>query len=455
MSRDSRLRSLSLSFALPAICIDLKLLLDPFFLLSRMRDSALSAVAMSCRNLQELYFTILLQDVTLHLDFILSFRSCLIENPDYGNMIKSIHFKGFTSTITDRDVTALQQGLRAVFSRLDTSKDSTVQFAGGVIEVQQFIYENMGCLQTLIVENDMFIPNHFDRVPSFSNSLKKIFIALGDHTRPDPCAPLTAKNVIWILSFGQIEMAALGFSISVFDFSFLHEHAQYFTATSKVKKLALRFSFVFKETDRRTWWGSQSQRNKVVKHTNVKTEAVALILSLVNNLECLEVLCVDQEKFNPGDGATLNLDYLSDLEQSLGSLRHLRLLDSENITAADWPSFQSLYVLSLDGYLLSQLYGSNKPALPVSLETIILSHYDSFDEDLSLIKVIKSHYLPNLKEVILPSETIGPDESGLEDPQTSEELDLWAQRRRDLENEEIFKSGTVRLRQFNWGEVGE
>ena len=123
-----------------------------------------------------------------------------------------------------------------------------------------------------------------------------------------------------------------------------------------------------------------------------------------------------------------------------------------------FPLFRCLKTLSLELNFLYFQVDPDTSELPVSLERIILVYYLSsgvsfgFTEEELLSQMIKSRFLPNLKEVIVPSTAVGPDGREVEG---SDQLKLWTEKRRELESEEVFKSGKVRLTKADKGCSGE
>lgn len=63
--------------------------------------------------------------------------------------------------------------------------------------------------------------------------------------------------------------------------------------------------------------------------------------------------------------------------------------------------------------------------------------------------------MPNLKEVVVPSAAIGYDGELFDSVEWSKELEVWANRREELEREPIFKTGQVKLRKVDVGLKGE
>lgn len=80
--------------------------------------------------------------------------------------------------------------------------------------------------------------------------------------RPIPNLSLSARNVVWVMLFSPfLEEAAISCDVSSEDLDFLVEYRLIFNDLSKVKRLAICFRFVCKESDQSTWWGSPSEQN--------------------------------------------------------------------------------------------------------------------------------------------------------------------------------------------------
>lgn len=159
----------------------------------------------------------------------------------------------------------------------------------------------------------------------------------------------------------------------------------------------------------------------------------------------------------------LSLDHLFNLEESLGSLRHLRLFGFSwfEREKAAFPPYLCLKTISLECGLLSLLTNQIRIKLPSSLERLVLTCYlTSSDasvapqEDHHLAQVLTSQALPNLKEVVVPSAFIDSEGKvcGAED---AKEWKIWADRRKQLEDDPIFKSGRVKLRKYSPGDMSE
>lgn len=162
------------------------------------------------------------------------------------------------------------------------------QFLDNFAQCKAFIFQRLVSLQSLMIQQTGFNPRSLKDLSCFPNSLKRLhfpFYSLSS-SDPDDATPFNAKNVIWLLSFGTLQECCLGLSISTSDFDFLAEHHQAFEKSSNIKKLSLCFSFIYMESDRRTWWETSRARYRQLESMNMqKTEALKLLLSSVNQLE--------------------------------------------------------------------------------------------------------------------------------------------------------------------------
>lgn len=177
----------------------------------------------------------------------------LANNTHHGQSVKSIRFEEIRP-VREEEKQSLGFQLASISQLPGYSEDVTDRSIDGAFEGADYLYFKLVSLQTLIINQSILIPRNFRRLRCFESSLKKVWIALVDHSTPELGRPLNAKNVIWLLSFGSIHEAALGFKLSVLDWDFLVEHHSAFAKTSKVKKLSLRIRFVFEKSDMRTWW---------------------------------------------------------------------------------------------------------------------------------------------------------------------------------------------------------
>lgn len=464
--------ALLILFSCFASSANLTLYLGQLFCLFRMRDSALRALALSSRRSHEFYLPILLQHVTLNVKYIVSFYHFLRRNEACKDLIEAICFTQLKSFVADDQYKVASQldDLLDSIPNLDGFKDAEtapLKYARETIsKVTMLLYQSLPSLRTLIVEveSDTFIPRSLE-LPCLSKSLTKLFIPFVESST----SRLNAKNVVWLLVFTSIQEGSLGFELSINDYKYLSEYAQSFSNLSKVKKLALRFQFVSEKSDRRTRWKSLMEMESTGGYNNQKTEAIALLLSVVDRLSCLEVSLVRaQEEPNPHDDTELILSYLYG-SRFLSSLRHLRLLDLElpttdldvSLSLIAFPKFNCLETLALDRDSLFH-FTRSITKLPFCLKRIIIHYYqpskepeESFEEDGFLIQIIESHSLDQLEEVIVPSGLVGPRGELLDAVKYPEHHRVWREKRIELEKAAIFESGKVKLRTMSPGQIGE
>lgn len=305
------------------------------------------------------------------------------------------------------------------------------------------------------------------RPHSFLNSsLKRLYIQLWDEGAYNLNLNVNARNATWLLIFcRRIEMASLGFQMSVEDSRYLSEFAETFAGLSSVKKLAIKVHFVYKEEEKKTWWGGpEEEHEENLKGGSRKNESIINFLQSTNKLDALEIY-VPSSEVRDGDYSQVSLNCLTALPRSFQSLRHLRLLGAiigeESLSLRNPYSFQVLRVLTLDWGLM---YAFSFLDLPQSIEILCLPHYlirpaesaqedeleeleefEEFEEDKLIRDMIDHEFQPGfdcLKEVVVPSRPIGPDGEHTDLPHR---MTLWSNKRRELERANVFRSGKVKL----------
>lgn len=257
---------------------------------------------------------ILLESVTLDVRHFSSFYQALTETPGFGLSIQSLRLDPMDTTREEGQyIINSQLASISKHRSIEHSEDST-DLTDNFLEFQRLLFSRLSSLQSLTIIQQASTPRSLKGLSCFPNSLKKLYISFFGLSSPDQYAspPLNAKNVIWLLSFGLLQEACLGMTISTSDFGYLSEHHQAFGGTSKIKKLSICFYFVYKDSDQRTWWGTSRERSMKLNSANMKTEALKLLLSVVSvsRLECLELYPWVQQRLNLGDDTVLNPDYL-------------------------------------------------------------------------------------------------------------------------------------------------
>lgn len=138
-------------------------------------------------------------------------------------------------------------------------------------------------------------------------------------------AALNLRNVVWLLVFcPHLSQAALRASISTTDFRLLLEFSDTFAGLSKIKELAIHYSFIFTESDKRTWWGLAGKEQKSLKG-NEKTDTQFHYLKVTNQLKALELAIGNRVELCKGDTTYPLMNCLYALDRSAETLTHLRL----------------------------------------------------------------------------------------------------------------------------------
>lgn len=340
------------------------------------------------------------------------------------------------------------------------------QAVHGLFKLTSLLFKKLTSLELLLIEAPLLIPQDLRQM----KTVKRLCIKHTVSVQGKSGNALTIKNVVWLLNFGVIEEAALRFVITNQDFEWLSDHSEAISRASKVKKLALSFDFAYETSDRKTWWGLGQETNRKWNGEDKKTATLALLLSSVDRLECLEISGLPQQ-FNPGDQTRLNLNFLPSLNQMFGSLKHLRLMHvfDPATTHQYWEPnnlsvFHNLKVISLDRLLLGPLKNRETSPFPASLEKIILTYYlpskdprQSFDEEFMILRLLESHSqsLKLLREVYVPSKSINGQGEAMDALGHREHHQAWAKRRNQLERSMVFKTGRVKLKTFNVGDDRE
>lgn len=300
------------------------------------------------------------------------------------------------------------------------------------------------------------------------NSLKKLFIP-----RWKEDIALSVQIVVWLLIFcPSLTEASLAFSFTTSDFDYLSEHASVLAGRSNVKRLALQFHALFRESDRSNWWGLSKETSQRWRGGNKKTATLILLLSILGNLTSLE-LCYSGGLENPGDHTYVSIQILGALARSFDSLRHLRLLgfgigidERGQFDDCVLRQFKRLRVLTLTGVLLSDLMATRKIGFPSSLEVMALPFHffnssqplaSQIDEEAVFLQFLKSSKMPrNVKQVIVPFRSISKTGNPIiDDPISNQFHQRWKNTREALEKAEICTSGKVKLRKLGLGENGE
>jgi len=273
------------------------------------------------------------------------------------------------------------------------------------------------------------------------------------------------QNVIWILVFCvHLRQAALSFTITLEGYNFLLEYSEIFKGLSKVKQLALSPFLIRDDSsiDRRVWIGRKW--SKYLGGGNLETTAVYQFLQVTDSLDSIEIafrgaITVSRVMSD----ADVTTECLSSLFNSYSSIKHLRLIDLNPTQSikTDLSIFTNLKILSLNCFVLE---GMKTGALGSSLSSAEILHLpfyrfvestprtDDFEDEGLLYKVLSNGFLPNLRQIVLPSRPI--DANALE-ATSSRSVFLWEAGRKLLRDSEMVKSGKAKLRTVEVGETGE
>lgn len=280
---------------------------------------------------------------------------------------------------------------------------------------------------------------------------------------------MSARNMIWILTFCQgLQEAILAFDISHADFLFLQEHSEAFKGKSSVKKLALAPS-MSAQIDSRLQWGVGSDRTVELKAGTKESQALFDLLSVTRELLCLELFPISTQRrlaaMSEIPKSNFSLDCLSGLELSFSTLKHIRVagfkMEEHPRLAMEFSKFRALKVLGMDFETIMTICNLDPPStiLP-SVETVHLMHYPQrffspqMDdvEGYALSALFESQSFPSLQQLAIPSAPINANNEVLH---SAEVMELWKVARSNLEENDEFKSGKIKLRLLGQGDTGE
>lgn len=404
------------------------------------------------------------------------------DNNDLGSKVKSFHFKPPSSESSQAAKAeawtyfVAASDLQFIFNDPKQQEEaaSEARYDQGSEKVAQKVFNRLKNLETLILEDLTFIFSFQLQIDGkltqhtfLTSSLRKLYIPRVN-SKMFTRLNLSSMNVIWLLIFiPHLKEAALGVSVTLECLKVLSELSETFTGLSKVEKLALDIGFDFVEADRRTWWGVAGDPSESLLGESKKTESVHRMLSVLNAsmVQCLELSKNLRDSYQRrGDFTYLTSSCFLSLKRPFRSVKHLRLFGfgsgRNSPISNDLSYLENLRILALDYYaLFTLLHSSHQLLLPTSIEILCLPFYSGRttttitapDEEKVLADLIESNALHNLKEVVIPSNRIGPSAKPLE----TQHEKIWTESRRALERLEIFKSGKVRLRTVQPGEKSE
>jgi len=193
-----------------------------------------------------------------------------------------------------------------------------------------------------------------------------------------------------------------------------------------------------------------------------------LVLSSTNQLSSLEITNGKASMTTSTRQATkLNvyIDCLSNLRNSISSLRHLRLIALSPHPEIQTSVFQmslfgNLSILGLEGHILQDLLSrKSSPILSSSVEILQLLFYQLINdhphvlkEEMRLSDLLDTDVFPNVEQVFVPLRPSTGETQDLPPPQL---LKGWKKSREVLENNQQIKAGEVKFLPFKLGETSE
>lgn len=422
----------------------------------------LRGISLTCRTNFSIYHPILLTNVTLTWEHIVSFHQSLQRNGQSGKLIKTLTYeKGSHYEGPFKKEDGLAFGLSFLSESEYYSKDKLVLLCERMEKKMYEIFSKTENLESLIINDAALLAEFQERIDGrlkplhfLSNSIKRLQIG----RVKDEKLNLNSKNVVWLLVFCPcLKSASLGFDVSILDFNFLLFHQPSFAGLSNVVELSLNCYFVHKGSDE-GWWSSKIEASKGWVGGSRKGFALFQIFSVTKHLTSFELCNKSREEEDMWTGA----ECLAGLQ---GSLQHLRLItlpfDVRQESKFKF-SFHHLKVISLDLLALASLVNAWHLSLPDSLETIIMLHHSpemlqfngtEIQEEMLLNEVLNSSRpFPNLKEVLVP---LHPIDSEAKIVDSAAFRLVWEKNRAELKTSRIFKSGKVELKTFKAGEIRE
>lgn len=165
-------------------------------------------------------------------------------------------------------------------SSLPVSKGALAVIEDAFKNIFQGLGEKLNRIHTIVVVDTYLLPPFQIKLqgklapnPLLTSCLKKPTIPTG--MQDQIC--LKAKNVAWILiNCSHLEVANLGFAVSMTDFKYLKEYSSYTANFSNVRQLSLQVKIVIKEADRKTQWDLDA--DEVWEGGSLKTEIIIRLL---------------------------------------------------------------------------------------------------------------------------------------------------------------------------------
>lgn len=453
-----------------------------FPLSNRERDTTLRALSLTSKKAKELYLSCLWENLTFSVLDLLPIYHSIQRGSVNGSSIKSITLiqtgkrktrQGAWDEILDCSLLVLPDSMAKALK----AKNPFFGFEDGTRRAFSKLLSELDNLQSLSIEDPrspfQILPVYgapLNRFPFLITSLKRISIIPPLFFKGVGSA-LSGRNVIWLLIFCPcLEAASLGFTCSnKEDFNYLTEFQSTFKGVSKVRELALVPLFYWNQEDKKTWWGSSREKHNRMRE-NKKMKTIEALLTVTNQLYSLELNCtIVQTRAGDNtyiDATCLNSDSLC---KSLKTLKHLRIFGlGIELGPIDFSALKNLESLSFDRCFLWSLSRMSSHILhrdfklPPSLSILALNYYtvaDSEDhtpyysqEENSLSLLLDNHrfLFPNLKEVVVPESQISG--SGVV---KTEGMELWEKFKEELERNDLFTGGKVKLTKARVGDVGK
>lgn len=446
---------------------------------SRLKNSALRSVSMSCSAAHHLWLPFLLEDFTCSILKIHCLWELLNRDERYGSYIKIFRAVESTRGRDWEDLDRLKyQALAPVeIMDLDAQGITTLKYQKMVYRILNAIFINLPNVETLhlLFENCLFPLSPF-RIQDpkmrpfafWTNSLKTIVVS-GNN---DPTCQITASNVLWILLFAvHLRKAVFVFATDMKDFKLLAEHSVAFKGLSKVKQLALAPYYHCTESKPKTWWFDDEEGDEEIVNgdiINKKTQVLLNLLLVTNCLSSIEIMQAQRPSKFLGNRGAFFSGCLKGIRSSKNSLKHLRLCHSayapeENPDSWVHPPlglFENLKILGIRSSDLLSIYETEELFLPSTLEVLQLVYYTYYDgqsrdtdfvEEIHLRLVVEHKRNPSLKQVVVPSEPIDLNQISKVSP---DQFKLWETARLELTQSDAFENG-LKLRVLSPSESGK
>ncbi|MCO5580399.1 hypothetical protein L7F22_034265 [Adiantum nelumboides] len=371
---------------------------------TKMRDSALGAIALtSSRNLIR-WRPYLFQRVTLHFSNVLSFALFLSNQAGLVRSVRSLRFLEVRREDPEKlvQITAYS-ALPGRRSSDPADDDFGLRHVGsGMMTITSFLLNCLSSLEELIVDHDIFLFNFQTRdpnvektipLPFLAKSLKKLYVKL---TGPDYIA-LSARNFIWLMLFcSALNELAIGFTLSETDISFLTEFKESFKNKSKIKKLAIQFRFVASLSGKKnSKWKLYGKQCKSGLSKIQKEQALLDLLLVTSGLQAFEINgTASLESFSEEERPDFRTVLSSGLSSSSETLHHHRNFLSLQEAGSGRPAssfnsspFQNVKILSTERHGLVFM---KREGLRSNIEVIQLTWYVTSAGLLRILEILNT-----------------------------------------------------------------